>query len=222
MFEKVLVVEDFDVVNGLIRFVLQEIKIKQIDSTSYCDQAFHKIKNAHLNNEPFDLIISDLSFINDGTPQILESGEELIEEIRKEFPNLKIIVFTVEDKAFRIQHLYYNLKIQAYVWKNRNGLKELKNAIHSVFELDMFYISPDLSNAIHPKKTIEVTDFDIFLIQSLSKGLLQGAISEKLKVKGMVPSSISAIEKRLKILREHFDAKNPTHLVAIAKDLGLI
>ena len=43
-----------------------------------------------------------------------------------------------------------------------------------------------------------------------------------LKEKGMSPSSISAIEKRLKILKEHFNANNPAHLVAIAKDFGLI
>ena len=30
------------------------------------------------------------------------------------------------------------------------------------------------------------------------------------------------IEKRLKFLKEHFNANNPAHLVAIAKDLGLV
>ena len=138
------------------------------------------------------------------------------------FPDLKIIVFSVEDKPYRIQHLYKNLKIQGYVWKNRNGLKELKKAIQSVFKAEDFYISPDLNSSIHPKKAIEISDYDIFLITSLSKGLLQEAISEKLKIKGIIPSSVSAVEKRLKLLKDHFNANNPAHLVAIAKDFGLI
>jgi len=222
MFKKVLVVEDFDVISSGIKTGLEEIGIKQAEYASYCDEAFYKIKNASLNKEPFNLMISDLSFKNDGTPQQLKSGEELIGKVRIEFPDLKIIVFSVDDKPFRIQHLYKNLKIQGYVWKNRNGLKELKTAMQSIFSTNKFYISPDLNSAIHPKKAIEITDFDVFLISSLSNGFLQEAISKKLKEKGIQPSSTSAIEKRLKILKEHFNAKNPAHLVAIAKDFGLI
>jgi DNA-binding NarL/FixJ family response regulator len=222
MVEKVIVVEDFDVINSGIISALQEIEIKEIDCSSYCDEAFYKIKKAYLKNKPYDLVISDLSFVNDGTPQKLKSGEELIEKIRKEYPDLKIIVFSVEDKSYRIQHLYNNLKIQGYVWKNRNGLKELINAIHSIFTTDKFYISPDLNSLINPKKAVEITDFDIFLIKYLSLGFLQDTISKKLKAEGITPSSRSAIEKRLKILKEHFNAKNPTNLVAIAKDFGLI
>ncbi|MCL7762920.1 response regulator [Polaribacter sp. Z014] len=222
MFKKVLVVEDFDVINSGIKMALEGLNIKEVDYISYCDEAFLKIKNAFLMGTPYQLIISDLSFENDGTPQELKSGDELIEKIRQEFPKLKIIVFSVEDKSYRIQNLYKNLKIQAYIWKNRNGLKELKKAIDFVSSSDQFYISPELNTTIHPKKTIEITDADIFLIEFLSKGLLQEAISKKLKEKGIKPSSISAIEKRLKLLKEHFNANNPAHLVAIAKDLGLI
>ncbi|QVY65655.1 response regulator [Polaribacter sp. Q13] len=222
MFKKVLVVEDFDVINSGIKMALEGLNIKEVDYISYCDEAFLKIKNAFLMGTPYQLIISDLSFENDGTPQELKSGDELIEKIRQEFPKLKIIVFSVEDKSYRIQNLYKNLKIQAYIWKNRNGLKELKKAIDFVSSSDQFYISPELNTTIHPKKTIEITDVDIFLIDFLSKGLLQEAISKKLKEKGIKPSSISAIEKRLKLLKEHFNANNPAHLVAIAKDLGLI
>ena len=222
MFKKVLVVEDFDVINSGIKMALEELNIKEVDYISYCDEAFLKIKKAFLNGEPYQLIISDLSFENDGTPQELKSGDELIEKIRKEFSDLKIIVFSVEDKSYRIQNLYKKLKIQGYVWKSRNGLKDLKKAIHFISTSDEFYISPDLNSAIHPKKAIEITDTDIFLMECLSKGLLQEAISKKLKEKEISPSSISAIEKRLKTLKIHFNANNPAHLVAIAKDFGLI
>ena len=222
MFKKVLVVEDFDVINSGIKMALEGLNIKEVDYISYCDEAFLKIKKAYLEGEPYQLIISDLSFESDGTPQELKSGDEFIEKIRQEFSDIKIIVFSVEDKPYRIQNLYRKLNIQGYVWKSRSGLKELKKAIQITSTTDQFYISPALNSAIHPQKAVEITDADIFLIDCLSRGLLQGAISKKLKEKGIKSSSISAIEKKIKFLKEHFNANNPTHLVAIAKDFGLI
>lgn len=222
MFEKVLVVEDFDVINSGIKIALDELNIKEVDYVSYCDEAFLKIKKAFLKSESYQLIISDLSFENDGTPQQLKSGDELIEKIRNEFPDLKIIVFSVEDKSYRIQNLYNNLKIQGYVWKSRNGLKELKKAIHLAATSNEFYISPDLNSAIHPKKTIEITEYDVHIIEQLSKGVLQDNLPKIFEEKHIKPSGKSSIEKRLKFLKEHFNATNPAHLVAIAKDFGLI
>lgn len=72
------------------------------------------------------------------------------------------------------------------------------------------------------QKTIEISEYDIFLIECLSKGYLQDQISKELKAKNWTPTSVSSIEKKLKFLKEHFNANNPAHLVAIAKDLGLI
>ncbi|MCH3883263.1 MULTISPECIES: response regulator [Tenacibaculum] len=222
MFEKILVVEDFDVINSGIKIALEEINVKEVDYVSYCDEAFLKIKKAHLINKPYQLLISDLSFENDGTPQKLKSGDELIEKIRKEFSDLKIIVFSVEDKPFRIQNLYKNLNIQGYIWKNRNGLKELKKAIHKTFTSNEFCISPGLKSAVHPKETIEITSYDIHIIEQLSKGVLQDNLPKIFEEKQIKPSGKSSIEKRLKFLKEHFNANNPAHLVAIAKDFGLI
>lgn len=94
--------------------------------------------------------------------------------------------------------------------------------INTVFTTNEFFISQTLNTTIHPKKAVEITDFDILLIKYLSQGLLQDAISKKLKEKEISPASVSAVEKRLKFLKVHFNAKNPTHLVAIAIDFGLI
>ncbi|MGY0408962.1 MAG: helix-turn-helix transcriptional regulator, partial [Polaribacter sp.] len=85
-----------------------------------------------------------------------------------------------------------------------------------------FYISLDLKSSIHPKKALEITSYDIFIIECLSKGLLQKTISKELKMAKFSPYSVSSLEKRLKSLKEYFNADNPTHLVAIAKDFGLI
>lgn len=222
MFRKVLIAEDIDIINSGLKATLDKINIPEVIHASYCDEALLKLRRASLDNIKFDLLISDLSFIEDYHEQKLKSGEELIQKVRAEFPDLKIIVFSVEDKPYRIQNLHKNLGIDAYVWKNRNGEKELEKAIQAIYNSTEFYISPDLKNTIHPKQAIEISEYDINIIRFLSEGNLQDNLPDLLENKGIKPSSKSSIEKRLKFLKEHFNANNPTHLVAIAKDFGLI
>lgn len=222
MFQKVLIAEDMDFINSGITSELKKINIHQIENVQYCDEALLKLKRAKIDNAPFDLLISDLSFDEGIHIQKIKSGLELVKKVRMEFPKIKIIIFSVEDKFYKIQSLFYEYNINGYVWKSRDGLRELKQAIKLVFTSNEKYISPKVAPAINKNTTIEISDYDIFLIESLSNGLQQDEISEILKQKNISPNSISAIEKRLKILKEEFNANNPTHLVSMAKDLGLV
>jgi len=222
MFKKVLIAEDMDFINSGIKSELTKLGVGQIDYVQYCDEALLKLKRARLDHTPYDLLISDLSFEKDATEQKITTGEELVKEVRKEFPNLKIIFFSVEDKTFTIQTLFNEHKINGYVWKSRDGLRELKQALQKIYNSENIYISRHCAKAISNSEAVEIADYDIFLIECLSKGYLQEQISKKLKGKEWTPTSVSSIEKRLKFLREHFNATNPAHLVSIAKDLGLV
>ena len=222
MFQKVLIAEDMDFINSGIKSELNKLSIGQIDYVQYCDEALLKLKKARLDNTPYDLLISDLSFEKDGITQKITSGDQLVKEVRKEFPDLKIVVFSIEDKTYTIQTLFNEHKINGYVWKSRDGLRELKQALKKIYNSERIYISRHCANAISTSEAIEIIDYDIFLIECLSKGYLQEQISEELKHKEWTPTSVSSIEKRLKFLREHFNATNPAHLVSIAKDLGLV
>lgn len=222
MFKKVLVAEDMDFANTGIRKALSELNIEEIDYSHYCDEALLKLKRAKSDNSPFDLLISDLSFEKDGHAQKITSGDGLIQIVKQEFPELKVIVFSVEDKPYTIQTLYNDYHINAYVWKHRSGLNELSQAIKKVYASEPFYISPQLAHTLSSRNSIEITDYDIHLLEYLSQGLSQDDISTKLKERKLHPSSKSTVEKRLKFLKEHFNAHNPVHLVSITKDLGLI
>ncbi|HEY9169343.1 MAG TPA: response regulator [Lutibacter sp.] len=222
MFQKILIAEDMDFINSGIRAELGKLEIKEIDYTQYCDEALLKLKSAQLNNTPFDLLISDLSFNKDHRAQKINSGEELIKTVRKEFPDLKIIVFSVEDKTYRIQSLFNENKISAYVWKSRDGLRELKKAIQKIYNSNEFYISPHVAGSLSQNEAVEIAEYDIFLLNCLAKGYSQEEISNSLKNKNYSPTSMSSIEKRLKVLKEYFNANNVVHLVSISKDLGII
>ena len=222
MFKKVLIAEDKDYINIGVRSELEKIGVKEIEYVQYCDEALLKLKSAQLKNEPFDLLISDLSFDEDFNEQKIVSGDQLIKNVRNDFPDMKIVVFSVEDKPYTIQTLFNEYNINAYVWKSREGLRELKRAIQFIESSDSIYISPELSGILSTNNSVEITEYDIFLIECLSQGLLQGQISKKLKELNWSPSSVSAVEKRLKFLKEYFNANNPAHLVALSKDLGLV
>ena len=84
------------------------------------------------------------------------------------------------------------------------------------------YLLPQVELALSPKTDLEIYDYDIQLLSLLSKGLSQEEISHSLKAREISPNSLSTIEKRLNKLRIQFKANNAIHLVATAKDLGLI
>lgn len=221
MFKKVLVAEDFDSINIAVIQTLKELDVIQIEHAKYCDDALLKIRKANLDNEPFDLLISDLSFVQDHRKVTLKSGDDLIEAVKKEQPKIKIIVYSIEDKGFRINSLFENLNINAFVHKGRKSILELKIAITTILTENLKYISPQMNYVLQDKIINEIDDFDIELIKQLSYGVAQDKIEEKFKELGITPNSKSAIEKRVSKLKDYFKANNTVHLIAIAKDLGI-
>lgn len=221
MFNKILISDDLGSINQGVLTVLDSLGLKNVFEVQYCDDAYLKIKKAVLDDEPFDLLITDLSFIADHRAQKYTSGLELISALRVEHPDLKIIVYSVEDRLQRVRLLINEYKANAYVCKGRRGLIELNKAIQAVFNNNI-YLSPQIEHALSPKSNLEIDDFDIHLIELLSQGLSQDEISATLKKQNLSPSSLSTIEKRLNKLRIQFKANNAIHLIAIVKDLGLI
>ncbi|HAT81370.1 MAG TPA: response regulator [Flavobacterium sp.] len=222
MFNKVLVAEDLDSISIAVGQALEELSISEIHHAKYCDDAFLKVKKALQDEAPYDLLISDLSFKTDHRENRLTSGDELISAIKKVQPDLKIIVFSIEDKSFRVKSLFNDLGINAFVSKGRNSIPELKKAIQGVYKNNSKIVSPELSQALRDKSLIEIEAYDITLLKSLSRGLILDEISSELKNTGIIPNGNSSIEKRINRLKIFFKANNNVHLIAIAKDLGLV
>ena len=222
MFNKVLVAEDLDSISIAVVQALEKLSIVEIHHSKYCDDAFLKIKKALHDNVPYDLLISDLSFKTDHRENKLSSGEELIEAVKKVQPAIKTIVFSIEDKSFRIKSLFTNLGINAYVSKGRNSIPELQNAIQRTYCTDEKIISSELSYTLKNKTIFEIEAYDISLLKLLSNGLILEEISERFKESGIIPNGSSSIEKRINKLKVYFKASNNVHLIALTKDLGLV
>ncbi|GGP03763.1 hypothetical protein GCM10010992_13390 [Cloacibacterium rupense] len=220
MFRKVLIAEDYETYNlGVIK-TLEELKITQYDFVNYCDDALAKIKKSIFENDPYDLLITDLSFEEDYLEQNIKSGRHLILAAREIAPELRVVVFSIENKPKSIEDLFKIYNVNAFVSKGRNDAKELKKAITTVAEKG-YYLPEEIRFSIK-KNSIEFSDYDITLITMLSKGYRQQEIEEHFKKNDIKPYGLSSLEKKLNDMRESLNAKNNIELIVKCKDLGII
>lgn len=220
-FNKILVAEDLESISSGIEKNLREISDPLIVHARYCDDAWLKLKKAELDNEPFDVLITDLSFRQDHRDVTLKGGEELIQALKKDGISCKIIVFSIEDKPLKIQSLFKQYGIDGYILKGRKDSKELPKALEYI-QLGKNYISEEIKEKIHSQRNMaQVEEIDLMIINQLCEGKTQEEISTYFQQKDIRPSSVSTIEKRLKNLREDFSARTNIELVLIFKELGL-
>ena len=216
-----MVAEDIDSISYAVGSVLEEMEIQEIVHAQYCDKAWLLAKKASNEKQPFDLLICDLSFKEDHRDEKIKSGKELISILKSEYPDLKVLVNSIEDHPQIVKELWESGNIDAYVFKDRSGLKELKIALDRIDKGET-YLSPSIQNIINQSNLLVLSDFEINIVKFLANGLTQNQIEQELKTQNIKPSSKSAIEKKLKELREEFNANTNPHLVSIMKDLQLI
>jgi len=221
MFKKVLVADDYDSINIVVDQLLKTMQIGSIEHAKYCDEAMIKNSKANKDNQPFDLLICDLSFKKDHRHENIEGGEELIKKIKHDNPRIKVIVYSIEDKPYRVKSLFEKLGVEAYVYKGRFSIDQLQAAILKLADGEN-YISPELSHALRDKTVNEIDNYDLELIRQLSLGVTQEKMPEKFIELGISPNGKSTIEKRINKLKIYFQANNPTQLVALAKDAGIV
>ena len=222
MFQKVITVDDLDTINIAVIQALEELSIPEIQHAKYCDEALLKIKRGLIENLPYDLLITDLSFKLDHRDEKLLSGEDLIKAVKKIQPTIKILVFSIEDKVHCIKNLIEKEGVNGYILKGRNSIPELKKGIQNIYCTDKVFLSPELNNALLDKSLIEIEPYDIELLRLLAKGHTQEEVSAQFKEVGIMPHGTSSIEKRINKLKILFKANNNVHLIAISKDLGLV
>lgn len=222
MFKKVLVVEDLDTVGyGIATMLQNELGVAEVILTQYCDEGYLKFQKALQDGIPFELIVSDLSFVQDHRPSALSSGRALIQKIREQGHHTPIIICTVDENPGMLTQLMDKKTISGYVLKGRDGLSDLKTAITSVFNGQSF-ISDKMKRLTHKKVAFEIKEYDVSILSYLSNGFTQEQIATAFKTKKISPNSLSSIEKRLNKLKDVLKANNNVQLVANAKDIGLI
>ncbi|WP_149274945.1 DNA-binding response regulator [Pareuzebyella sediminis] len=213
MFNKVLIAEDFQDTNlGIVDTLRRELKIGDIQEELYCDRAMNRLKVALATKAPFPLLVTDLFFKEDHNVRKLTSGKELLRAARALQPSIKVIVNSMEDDPKKIQSLFEEEGINAYVCKGRYGLKELISAVEHVYRGETF-VSPQIQFQ-NGENVFELDNFDLDILKDLASGMTKKEISEKLKGKNITPNSESTIDKKVSKLFDEFGARNTNHLIA--------
>ncbi|MFD2284950.1 response regulator [Pedobacter petrophilus] len=221
MFKSVLIAEDQEMTSISVRKTLEDLNITRAEYTYYCDDALMHIRKNLQGEAPFDLLITDLSFEEDHRKQEIAGGVELIDAVRKIAPNIKVLVFSAENKPALIDDLFKKHGINGFVRKARHDAKDLKLAIDALAK-GRTYLSPDLKQSVKQKNTFEFTSYDITIISLLSQGTLQKNIPSYLQENDIKPSGLSSVEKRLNMMKEVLEFSKNEQLVAYCKDFGII
>lgn len=221
MIDKVVIAEDHESENLSVQKTMEDLHIRQVDHVSYCDDALHRIQAARQNGQPYDLLITDLYFEDDGTFQKIGGGFDLIRSVRDVQPDIMILVFSTESRTATIDMLFTKYEIDGYVRKARHDVKELKLAFEALSNRQQYYPRA-LAQLVKQSNTYEFTEFDISIVRLLSQGYHQKEISEYLKIQEVKPSSLSSIEKRLNQIRDELGFSKNEQLVLFCKEAGIL
>lgn len=223
MFEKVLVVEDHQTSSKAVAKIIEELEIPTCHYVYYCDDALIRIKKELAAGDSYDLMITDISFIEDHRPQKLSNGIELIKAAKEIVPALKVIIFSVEGRPAPIQSYFKEQGINGYVQKGRLDAIELSNAVQAVAK-GRPYVPLNIkeSLALAPINSHQFTSYDLIIISLIAEGKLLSEIPDILVERNVSPSGKSSMEKRLNHIKTVLNFKKNEQLIAFCKDMGII
>lgn len=221
MFKKVLIAEDHQSTKMSVEQTLKNFGISEFQYVYYCDDALSRLKCSNRENNPFELLITDLSFDDDGQEQTITTGSQLIKEAKNLQPHLKVLVFSAESNPAVIRDLFERFTIDGYVCKGRHDAVDLNNAISTIAD-NKKYIPLEFRKAVRDKNTYDFDDFDTMIISQLALGIKLKDIPAYLEERGAKATSLSSVEKRLNLIKEAFDFTTNTQLIAYCKDRRII
>jgi DNA-binding NarL/FixJ family response regulator len=219
---RILIADDHQLVIQGILCSLKEVGDFDVVTTNTCDDAFQLIKT-HQNNNPFQLLFTDLSFDNSTKDTNLDGGEELIKAIRNNEIDIKIAVITGHTETNRVYNVISNLNPNAYLLKSKCDAIEIGFAVQKMLANDYYY-----THEIHQKimkRNIVQIQMDDVAVQILKELPNHPKISN---LEGVITKNdgslikLRSIETKLGILRADLNANNNTDLILKAKELGII
>lgn len=197
---KILIVDDHQLIlEGIEKALLLKSKDYEliVHTADCCEMAYLKI-NEHRN---YDLVVLDISLPPFKNSKI-EDGEDLALIVRRLSPTARIIMMTGITDNFKIYKILKHINPEGFLLKSDVSGKEMKIIFNKILFGKSYYSSSILSIIKETKKYDEFVDyFDRSILYFLSQGVLTKNLSQ------FIPLSITAIEKRKRILKQYFNAE---------------
>jgi len=199
-----LIVEDEPLIIGLYKNIFQELSDSnssfKLHITLNCDSALDKIEKANTGT-PFDLVLLDIN-IPPSKQKNISSGEDLGVELRKCFPQIKIIICTTTNSNYRLNNILHTVNPDGFLIKSETDYKILATAINRVLTNQPYY-SPSIFNLMrqHICNDFVLNSKDRILLYELSKG------TKNKDLPNFVNLSKSGFEARKRRLKEIFNVE---------------
>lgn len=206
----ILIVDDHALVRlGLRELLKEDEDLNVAADVSNADDAFIALRSLH-----FDVVLLDMTM-----PK--KHGLELLIEIRREFPKLRILVLSMHsEEHFGIRAL--KAGAAGYITKDDTPALIIE-AIHKVYEGGM-YITPQLADLLefqlhHESKrlvheTLSTREFAVF--QGIVKGKAVSEIAEELSL------SVKTISNYRMNVLEKMNMKRNAEMIHYAHQNGLL
>ena len=204
---KVLIVDDHPVVLSGCRSLFASDNTVKIEEATDAKSG-HR---AYLARKP------DVTVIDIKLPDV--SGFELMRRIRKDDPEARIIMFSMNDDPGLVVHAI-EMGAQGYVWKGDDP-RVLVKAVRKVAAGDNF-ISPQLAEAvtfsggsIKANPASQVTARELEILRLLGRGDKIAEVANALEI------SYKTVANSTSLLKQKLGAKSHSDLIRIAVEMGL-
>ena len=204
---RVLIVDDHPVVLSGCRSLFASDNTVKIEEATDAKSG-HR---AYLARKP------DITVIDIKLPDV--SGFELMRRIRKDDPEARIIIFSMNDDPALVVHAI-EMGAQGYVWKGDDP-RMLVKAVRKVAAGDNF-ISPQLAEAvtfsgasIKANPASQVTARELEILRLLGRGDKIAEVANALEI------SYKTVANTTSLLKQKLGAKSHSDLIRIAVEMGL-
>ncbi len=181
-----------------------------------CDQAIKILENN--THTPYQVVLLDINLPASDSGNI-KNGEDLGLEIRKLYPDIKIIVLTMLGDALRIKYILKNLNPNGFIIKSQITPELLFDSIANVLKNGNFYCKEvQKVLPLNIPNHEELNTFDKEILYYIS-------IGEKMKnLPKHIPLSMASIERRKKNLKIFFGISEGTNrdLIHRAREKGFL
>lgn len=219
----VLLVDDHPLITSAYKKVFDLIQ-EQNSGLSFDVFEANSLQDAKYHINRFnEKRLLDLLFVDLKLPPLPEqklfSGDDLALEIKRDFPEVKIVIATTIYHNYRIHGIFKSLDPQGFLVKGDIDEEEIGTAIINLLK-DTTYYSKTVRNSmrLHITNDLMLDQLDRRILYELSQGTKTKDLSK------LLPLSSAGIDRRKKMLKEvlNLEEKDDKSLLQKARDLGFL
>lgn len=206
----IALLDDHDLIRLGLRSILSDTPHKVSIDVATADALFDQLEQG----TPCDLVLLDI--LLPGT-----NGIEVAQRLRAEYPNIKIIVVSMETKEYTLIQLM-QIGIDGFVSKN-GPMEEVRAAVNSVEEgvpyygRDLALLVRDIVDArLDKKSSALLTKRELEIIEACCSGLLGKEIADKFHI------SLRAVNSHKTNIFNKLGLSSSVEMVRFALEHGII